>query len=507
MKLKSILRLRYFILSVVALFFIASCGDDDDSTPVAPIASFQFAVDANDFLKVDFTNFSLNATSYSWDFGDTNTSTDESPSHTYAAPGDYNVTLTATSDDGQTANKTESISVTDPDAALTLLAGTDSKTWKLVREGTAMLLAADPDFSQIFWDGSSNNGQRPCLYDDSFTFSRDGSYTYDDGGTFWAEFGVFNNAGCDANTVAESCFEATVANMVNECGVDVSAWLSGTHTFDYNSSTGKITLTGMGAWIGIPKLGTDTDTNQTPQSAVTFDAVLVEGGASGVDSLFASFTYAGTHWPITYVSYSDPSMEPDLVTDFVEPPCEPLVAVSPTEISHTFASNEAADWVLLQPIESGSGLEFGVDDPTDAGATKVGKYIRNAGVDFQELQFMLDPANAINFENLSTITMDVYMPSSNDYSGDLTDNVFIGLGATTCPPNWWEDQHEYQEMAVAKDTWVTITFDITMPDFVNVPDNGATAKDRNDLDMVYVAIGGGGHQVGGEFFIRNLKFE
>lgn len=42
---------------------------------------------------VSFSNSSLNATSYSWDFGDGNTSTSEDPAHTYLAAGLYNVRL------------------------------------------------------------------------------------------------------------------------------------------------------------------------------------------------------------------------------------------------------------------------------------------------------------------------------------------------------------------------------------------------------------------------------
>ncbi|MCX6248070.1 MAG: PKD domain-containing protein [Bacteroidetes bacterium] len=42
-----------------------------------------------------FTNTSLNATRYAWDFGDQGSSTDTDPVHTYAAPGSYLVTLTA----------------------------------------------------------------------------------------------------------------------------------------------------------------------------------------------------------------------------------------------------------------------------------------------------------------------------------------------------------------------------------------------------------------------------
>ncbi len=44
---------------------------------------------------VPFINISVNADSYSWDFGDGSSSTDKNPSHTYSCPGTYNVILTA----------------------------------------------------------------------------------------------------------------------------------------------------------------------------------------------------------------------------------------------------------------------------------------------------------------------------------------------------------------------------------------------------------------------------
>ncbi|MFH2096358.1 MAG: C25 family cysteine peptidase [Bacteroidota bacterium] len=64
---------------------------------VTPSAAF--TADATIFcaapVTVTFTNNSTNATSYLWDFGDGNTSTDENPVHTYTANGTYTVTLTA----------------------------------------------------------------------------------------------------------------------------------------------------------------------------------------------------------------------------------------------------------------------------------------------------------------------------------------------------------------------------------------------------------------------------
>jgi Zn-dependent metalloprotease len=47
-------------------------------------------------LTVNFTNNSLNAASYNWNFGDGGTSTTTSPAHTYTTAGVYNVQLVAT---------------------------------------------------------------------------------------------------------------------------------------------------------------------------------------------------------------------------------------------------------------------------------------------------------------------------------------------------------------------------------------------------------------------------
>lgn len=56
-------------------------------------SSFLFA-ENNDVIS--FTNTSVNAETYAWDFGDGNTSTDENPNHSYALTGTYQVSLTVT---------------------------------------------------------------------------------------------------------------------------------------------------------------------------------------------------------------------------------------------------------------------------------------------------------------------------------------------------------------------------------------------------------------------------
>jgi len=66
---------------------------------VYPNAQAAFTVTPNQVSvpsqPVYMLNLSNNATSYYWDFGDGNSSTDENPDHQYTEPGAYTITLTA----------------------------------------------------------------------------------------------------------------------------------------------------------------------------------------------------------------------------------------------------------------------------------------------------------------------------------------------------------------------------------------------------------------------------
>jgi len=81
-----------FGIGAVALF--TSCKKD------APVPKADFTYEVNN-LEVIFTNTSTDATTYEWDFGDSQTSTETSPTHAYADYGTYTVTLKATGDGGE----------------------------------------------------------------------------------------------------------------------------------------------------------------------------------------------------------------------------------------------------------------------------------------------------------------------------------------------------------------------------------------------------------------------
>lgn len=70
--------------------------------PQAPTANFTASPTSGVAqLEVDFTDSSTGVpTSWLWNFGDSGTSTSQNPTHTYASPGTYTVSLTATNDLG-----------------------------------------------------------------------------------------------------------------------------------------------------------------------------------------------------------------------------------------------------------------------------------------------------------------------------------------------------------------------------------------------------------------------
>lgn len=66
-----------------------------------PVSNFSTDVTSGDTpLTVQFTDLSQNATGWDWDFGDGDTSTDESPEHTYSTAGTYTANLTVSNENG-----------------------------------------------------------------------------------------------------------------------------------------------------------------------------------------------------------------------------------------------------------------------------------------------------------------------------------------------------------------------------------------------------------------------
>ena len=92
---------------------LPEAGSQEDTTP--PEANFIATVDINNFAIYNFANLSTSATTYSWDYGDGNTSSEVDGQNEYAAEGTYTVTLTASDALGVVSTFSDVVEVVEPE--------------------------------------------------------------------------------------------------------------------------------------------------------------------------------------------------------------------------------------------------------------------------------------------------------------------------------------------------------------------------------------------------------
>jgi PKD repeat protein len=285
------------MLMTVALV-IASCGSDDDEktpAPLTPTANFTSAADADDYLTVDFTNTSTNATSYTWDFGDgTATSAEENPSHTFAETGDYSVKLTAKNSGGEVST-TKTVSVVFKLNNATINGGS-AKSWKLKPAAGSFQVGPTIGSEEWFPQGADLTSVRPCLFNDEFIFKTDNVFEYDANGDLWAEaymgYGDTDKDKCqDESTLPEAA----------------ATWGSGTHTYTFTPASGatpaKITVTGTGAFIALPKAKNGSEYSAAPpttDASVTYDVVSYSN-VDNVETLVIAINIGPGYWTFTLV--------------------------------------------------------------------------------------------------------------------------------------------------------------------------------------------------------------
>ncbi|HEX6332629.1 MAG TPA: PKD domain-containing protein, partial [Flavisolibacter sp.] len=118
-----------------------------------PIANFTVAPGCVNKFKKDFTDQSVGAETWFWNFGDGTSSTQQHPSHTYTNPGTYTVSLTVTNDScSHTRDMT--VYVVDETVDFTISSPVVCKNVPVQFASTGMNAANISSWSWDFGDGS-----------------------------------------------------------------------------------------------------------------------------------------------------------------------------------------------------------------------------------------------------------------------------------------------------------------------------------------------------------------
>jgi PKD repeat protein len=180
--MKNLFKMSLVLMAVFVAITFSSCSKEE----TAPTVRFLAEVDAIDSYTVDITLESTDATSFAWSYGDGSTSTESvSHSHTYAASGEYTISVVATGKGGEATSSAEVVIVASIEE---IIAGTGEtgKTWVLTQaEGSysGKIGVGPVDNTLPFLPGQDliPSGIMEMFglgaeYTDEFTFYKDGTF-------------------------------------------------------------------------------------------------------------------------------------------------------------------------------------------------------------------------------------------------------------------------------------------------------------------------------------------
>jgi chitodextrinase len=157
--------------------------------PPQPIAGFEPDTVGCTPLLIQFRNFSINAESYLWDFGDQTFSSEQNPSHTYNMPGNYIVKLTVTNIAGK-SSLNRLITVYQKPVAVFSVYPTE------VLNNSQVVVFTNFSYDGVSWlwnlgDGSTSSEQSPW-------------HKYESEGTYRVTLTVTSKDGCTDSSTYQS---------------------------------------------------------------------------------------------------------------------------------------------------------------------------------------------------------------------------------------------------------------------------------------------------------------
>ena len=138
-----------------------------------------------------------------------------------------------------------------------------SGTWKMAPEAGALMVGPAANDGSWWSNSEDDVVTRACYFDDEYVFNADGSFNNVLQDTTWLE--TWQGVAADG------------------CGTPVAPHDgSNAATWEYNAGTGTVTLTGVGAYLGLPKAwngGELSDPADAPES-ITYNATLSDNNTT-----------------------------------------------------------------------------------------------------------------------------------------------------------------------------------------------------------------------------------
>lgn len=232
-----------------------------------PFATFTVETDG---LEANFNSTGSIGDTYSWNFGDGNTSSSPNPTHIYEEGGNYNVTLTVTNDCG-TDITSMTVNITGAPVAqfsATNVVGCAPMTVQFTNLSSGIVTS----FNWVFQGGSpaTSTLANPTV-------------TYNTPGTYDVTLTVNNNAGSD--TEVKTDYITVLAAPVS----DFDYIINGSQVVFTNESSNSTNYT----WnFGDGNFGDDENPVHVYDEEGTYTVILTSTGPCGTDTSSATFTIA-----------------------------------------------------------------------------------------------------------------------------------------------------------------------------------------------------------------------
>jgi PKD repeat protein len=453
-------------LALILLFAWGCKKDDEGPKQLKIITTF---LDAN---TVVFEHNNAFTGIPAWDFGNGETSDQNSDTVVYPFAGTYTVKLTIFATDGEKTDTTEVV-ITQSDPSLLnltekeilLCGGADSvngKTWVWAQTVPQHMMLGQWEPWQWWWGAAPNEKEPFNLYDDLMIFK-----------AFNFEYDLINH-------------DTTYVNVdhLGELGFDGSEDtpeyldLSDSHftwKIEERADGDYLTFTNggfMSYYLGVSEYKIEALTENMLDISVIINNV---------------------YWKFRFMT---PGYDhPDAVNPDENPNESPATSVD--QLVDDFETDGDILWLFQAQGGGGSGDdEFANPFPggINTSAT-IYKYVKgtweysNASM---ELGFNID----VNTNN--QVRMKVYFPSTNDYSGTLKQKASVKFQRWQELDNAWMHQAEVIQLDVPLDTWTELTFDFTS---ITIP----AERMSGFFDKIVIQFGDEGHTVDGTFYFDDFE--